>query len=464
MKSILYSILALILVILAIACDSENTNLVGNSLADESVIIVVDSNFTVTGQTKENRVVQSRTLNQLIGTLSAKGYGSINSDFVGQFMPSLALDTADITPENIDSVKLFMQMVKGDFVGDSLVPMGVEVYRLTKDLPYPIYSDFNPAGYYDETSPIASSIYTASNLNNPDSANLATTVYTAMHLPLDLGKELFNSYLENPANFANPELFAKNVFKGVYIKNSYGSGRISNFASTSIRVYYHKVEWNEDSARYDTNKYNGDYFAVTPEVVVNNNIRYEVAPELKAMAQNSYVVAAPTGYELEMRFPAPEIIASYKRYKDQLSVVNTLTMKIPVEVIENEYDITPPPFLLMVLKKDRDSFFAKNQLTDNVSSFYAAYDATNKCYSFNIMRNYLLDLLSKDNLSADDYTFVLTPVQVNTESSASSSYYYASSAVESSIVPYVSKPVMAKILLDKAQIRLTFSVGNRNNL
>jgi len=462
MKSILYFLSAALMMLLAVACDDSST--IGNSLADESIAIVVDSNFTVTGSTRLNPVVQSRTLSQLIGKLDAKGYGRITSDFVGQFMPSLALDTANFMPEQLDSVKMFMYMARNSFVGDSLVPMGIEVYRLTKDLPYPIYSNFDPTGYYDPSNMLCSTVYTASTRNEPDSIAKLSGIYTSMRLPNSFGEELYNAYLNNPADFSNPELFSKNVFKGVYIRTSYGSGRITDFNPTSIRYYYHKEEWNEDSARYDKKIYVGDYFAITPEVVVNNNIHYDIAPELKNMvAAGENVIAAPVGYELEMRFPAPEVMASYKKYSDRLSVINTLTMQLPVEIIENDYDIVPPPYILMVLKSKRDDFFSKNQLTDNITSFYASYDETNKCYSFSGLRGYLTYLLAKSEVSEEDYMFVITPVQVNLEAQSNSGYYQTS-YVESSIVPYVSTPAMAKFLFDKAKIKLTFSAGNKNNL
>lgn len=463
MKSILYSLLAAVVMTLAVACD--DTSSIGNSLADETVSIVVDSNFTVTGSTRLNNVVQSRTLSQLIGALDAKGYGSIRSDFVGQFMPSLQMDTVSIEPESLDSVKMFMYMEKGSFVGDSLVPMGIEVYQLTRDLPYPIYSDFNPEGYYDPQNKLASTVYTASVRNEPDSIAELSGIYTSMHLPVSLGHQLYNSYLENPADFANPETFAKKVFKGVYIRTSYGGGRITDFNPTSIRYYYHKEVWNEDSARYETKRYVGDYFAITPEVVVNNNIRYEIAPELKQMvADGASIIAAPAGYEVEMRLPVPEIISSYKKYSNRLSVINSLILTLPVEEIENDYEIAPPPYVLMVLKSKKDEFFSKNQLTDGLVSFYAEYDATNKRYAFSGLRAYLLDLLSKEEVKPEDYEFILTPVQVNLESQSSSGYYQQGSMVESSIVPYVSKPAMVKFLFDKAKIKLTFSAGNKNNL
>jgi len=463
MKSVLYTILTAVAVALAVACNESSS--IGNSLSEENITIVVDSNFTVTGVTVPNPVVQSRTLSQLIGSLDAKGYGSFRSDFVGQFMPSLSLDTVDVQVENIDSVKLFMQMERGNFVGDSLVPMGIDVYRLTRDLPYPICSDFNPDDYYDHSTKFTSGVYIASTRNEPDSIKELSVVYVAMPLPLSFAHEIFDAYHKNPSSFANPDVFTRDVFKGIYVRSSYGAGRVSDFTTTSIRLYYHKQVYNTDSARYETKNYYGDYLAVTPEVVVNNNIRYDIAPELKAMADNGdNVLAAPAGYEVELKFPAKAIVDSYNKYQSRLRVVNTLSMKIPVEIIENDYDIAPPPYVLMVLKSKKNEFFEKNSLSDNVTSFYAAYDETDKSYTFSSMRSYLLDLLSKDEITEDDYTFVITPVQVNKEAAASSNSYYGSTNyVVSSIVPYVSKPAMGKILLDKAKITLTFSAGSQNN-
>lgn len=463
MKKLVYTVFVAVAAAIGFSCNDGSS--IGNSLADDGISIVVDSDFTVTGFTRPIDSVQSRTVTQLIGNIDAPGFGSIYSDFVGQFMPSLSLDTTDIINEKIDSVKLFMQMPRGAYVGDSLAPMGVTVYRLKKDLPYPIYSDFDPSGYYDPDDILCQGVYSASTLNEVDSIKQLSVVYHSMLMPNEFGEEIFRAYKKNPAAFSNPETFARDIFKGVYIRSSYGSGRISDFTTTSIRFYFHKEVYNSDSARYDTTAYVGDYFAVTPEVVVNNNIRFDVAPELKALAQNPDInlLAAPVGYEVQFRFPAPELIQKYRGDGLTQNVLNTLSMSIPVETIENDFNIAPPPYVLMVLKNKKEEFFAKNSLTDNITSFYATYDATNKCYTFNSMRDYLLNLIAKDSVSEDDYTFILTPVQVNLEAAgaASSYYYYSNSSyVVSSIVPYVSTPAMAKVLLDKAKIKLTFSINN----
>jgi hypothetical protein len=91
-----------------------------------------------------------------------------------------------------------------------------------------------------------------------------------------------------------------------------------------------------------------------------------------------------------------------------------------------------------------------------VTSFYAAYDSTTKSYSFTGLRGYLLDLMAKDEITDEDLTFTLTPVDVETETTTSS-YYSTGTTYVTAINPYVEKPAMAKLLLDKAKIWFVYS-------
>ena len=101
-------------------------------------------------------------------------------------------------------------------------------------------------------------------------------------MPQALGRELFTAYKANPTNYSTPTAFAKNVFKGIYVKTTYGNGRISRIAQTSMRMYYHKTE-KTASGKDSIIRYVGNYFAVTPEIITNNNIRLSMADNLKDM-------------------------------------------------------------------------------------------------------------------------------------------------------------------------------------
>ena len=222
----------LLLVALA-SCDESVT--IGSSVIEDEIEIVMDSSYTVSGRSIENTRIQSRTVTQLLGSINAKEYGSLKSDFVTQLMPANKIDTTGVTAEDIDSIKMKLFMPLGGYTGDSIVPMGLNVYRLNKQLPSPIYSDFNPAEYYSEADLLCSKIYTANALGENDSVAELSYRFIDIDLPVELGREFFNKYKENPEIFTIPTEFAK-WFPGLYVANTFGNGRViqieSNYSTT----------------------------------------------------------------------------------------------------------------------------------------------------------------------------------------------------------------------------------------
>ncbi|MDE6269752.1 MAG: DUF4270 domain-containing protein [Muribaculaceae bacterium] len=437
-----------------IAC--QETTTIGSSIVEDNISVVIDSSFTLTGTTVETGAVQSRTLTQLIGRIDDADFGSLSSTVVTQFMPASTIDTEGITDENIDSLKLIMRMAKNAFTGDSIVPMGIDVYRLNRLLPSPIYSNFSPADYYDPSQKLGSAVYSASAVGQSDTVAASPYRYIRVKMPHSLALEFFHAYKDNPSYFNEPDAFINNVFPGVYITNSYGKGRLSRVNKTIMSLYYHKVVKNETTQKDSTVLYVGNYLAVTPEVVTNNNISLHMSDKITGLLnQGDNLIVAPAGYEVEFTFPAKEIISKYNSKKGESSVVNTLTMTIPADTLANPDGIPAPPYVLMVRADKKDEFFANNQLPDNVTSFYAAYDRTNRCYRFPALRSYLMDLMKKDEITTGDVVFRLCPVQVEFEDTGSSYWDYGTT--ESSLVPYVQGPAMVKISLKDAKISFTYS-------
>ena len=58
------------------ACDE---NLIGNSIIETGSHLIVDSAYTISGESVENSKIQSRTISQLLGKLYAEEYGSLQS-------------------------------------------------------------------------------------------------------------------------------------------------------------------------------------------------------------------------------------------------------------------------------------------------------------------------------------------------------------------------------------------------
>ncbi len=460
-KSLAIGAVATLMATSMIGCNESSV--IGESIVQDNVEVIIDSTFTVSGQSVRNEAVLSRTITQLIGLIDAPGYGRLSSDVVTQFMPALSLDTTNVGADRIDSLKLVMNITLGAYTGDSIAPMGLDIYRLEKSLPTTMYSDFDPEGYYDPNKKIGSVIYNATALGEDDDTKALSYRQVTVDLPVELGREIYTSYVKNPSAFVTPTEFTDKVFKGLYFKNSYGSGRVTRVGQTLINMYYHSTYYDSDIEADTTITSVGSYFAVTPEIISNNNIKLTMDKSITdAVDAGESIVLAPAGLDVDITFPAREIISSYRSNITNLGVINSLTLDIPAEAITNDYDIEVPTYLLMVLKNKKDEFFENNDINDNETSFYATYSSTTNSYTFSGLRTYLLNLMEKDEITEDDITFTLTPVTVSTESTTSS-YYTTSTTYVTSIIPYVSTPVMAKLLLDESKITLVYSKQFLNN-
>lgn len=445
-----------------VSCDEDETSNIGSTLTDNTVEIVIDSVFSVTAHTRLVPTIQPKTTEQLIGLISVPGYGTLRSDVVSQFLPSTVLDTANYSSANVDSLSLTLSYARGAFKGDSVAPMGLTVYELNKLLPNDINSGFNPEGFYNST-PLASKIYNTSTFLESSTVQNATSRTIEVKLPAALGKKIYADFEKNPASFASGQTFANDVFKGVYIKTSFGSGRMTNISATGMSFYLSKITVSTDSVGKevkDTTSAVHQYMLVTPEVISNNNISYTMDEKLRTyLAQDSNMIVAPAGTEMEITFPAEQVIASYRSGSNTNSntVLNTLSMFIPVDTIESNGIVTPPPYMLLVLKKDRDEFFAQNKLCDNKTSFYATYNSSIGGYSFAGLRDYMMNLLDKETITAEDYTFAFVPVEVTLEALSNSGYYYQTQYQATDIQPYLLNPVAAIVHAKDIKVKLTYS-------
>lgn len=468
MNKLLSALCILVAFAMFSACN-QDTPMSGSSLVEGQVEIVRDSMFTVNGMPDAVGSVRSRTTLQLLGRYSAQGYGRFESDIVCQYMPAAAIDTSGVKVEYIDSVKLCLSMYRDGFAGDSVAPMGLNVYPLVKQLPTPIFSDFDPEGYYDPT-PIGSTSYSGliggyPYIGKDSEGAIYKDIY--VDLPVQIGRSLFEKYLSNPEIFNNPKAFAQ-WFPGLYIANTFGSGRVTRISHNSLQVYYHaQFEIGEGEAKRDTViPCVATYLGVTPEIITNNNIKFKIAPELsERAAAGEPLLVGPVGYDVEFRFPASEILARYKEQSGPLALVNYLTFFIPANDISNDYGLKPPPYVLLVKKSEKDKFFAEGKINDNKSSFYASYDSSTGGYKFSSMLSYINDIIERGEVTEDDEEFVICPVLVSYYSSnTSSNYYYGYSyntstttLSVSSITPYVTEPVMTLLDFTKAKIQFSFS-------
>lgn len=461
-------ILAIAVLLIMGSCTDES---IGVSITDSVSSVIEDSSFVITGHAVRNDRVLMRTTSKMLGRINAEGFGSLTADAVTMWMPAMSIDTAGVKPEWIDSCRLKLRIpTSNGFTGDSLAPMRLSVYRLNKALPSPIYSDFDPTGYYDVGDLLATESYSPSSgwLEVSTSYQSGSTQYDTVRVisvpvSTEIGRELFETYRSNPEKFSSPSTFA-DLFPGIYITNSYGSGHVVNIKATELDVYYRKYVQLTDTTDTIYPAQAQSYLASTPEVISNNIIRYNVDDALTAMVNNGEaVIAAPAGYEVKVHFPIQDIIDRYKsNIGANQAIINSLSLELPVTIPPTQYDIQPPTYLLMVKTSKKDQFINGDSLTNNKDSFYALYDSSNKKYTFSGLRSYILDIIENHGgiASEEDMEFTITPVDVTTYTYSSSYYYYYStstSSIVTKISPMVSRPAVACLLLDKAKIKITYS-------
>ena len=464
MKQLVNVILAAAVLLGLYACTDET---IGVSITDSASSIIEDSSVVITGHSVRNDRVQMRTSTKMLGVLHADGYGSLTAEAVTMWMPVMRIDTTGIKPEGIDSCRLKLRLPNtGGFTGDSLSPMRLNVYRLNQALPSPIYSDFDPTGYYDSADLLASESYSPSSgwLEIGTSYVTGTAVVDTVRvisvpMPTALGRELFTTYVADPSKFSSPKAFA-DVFPGIYITNSYGSGHVMNIKATELDVYYHKHVWLDDTTETDSS-FCQSYLASTPEIISNNIIHYNVDDAVTSMVNNGEaLIVAPAGYEVQVRFPIQDIIDKYKsNVAGSQSIINTLSLELPVSIPETQYDIQPPTYLLMVKTSQKDNFINGDSLANNKDSFYAIYDASAKRYVFSGLRNYVLNIINNQGgiATEDDINFTITPVDVTNYTYSQSYYYGGTTSTVTKISPMVSRPAIVRLLLDKAKVKITYS-------
>lgn len=447
-----------------IACDDEITT-IGSSLNDSLIEITVDSTtIKLSGVSVFNDSILGRTTDPLIGNLTVEGYGTLRTGYLTQFMPTLNIDTTDVKPSTLDSLKLYLSYYNKDLTGDSLAPMVLDIYTLDKTVKSPLYTNINPLDYYSPENLIASQPFGSStdgfiDKNNSTDEETVTYKRIDIKLPIEIGQEIFNKYKEDPEIFSLPSEFAK-YFPGMYMNVSYGNGRMVNIKGIYMTMHYRSIDSKGD---IDTLSYN--YLGVTPEVSSINH--FTLTPDQQLLDKveeyntngKKVIAQAPVGYLPIINFPTGNIIKKYQEKLEESgriqNILNYLSFTIPVVTDEND-KLAPPEHLLFIRASQVKDFFEQKLLPDDISTMYATYNKSKGVYDFGNISNYISNILKREDptVTEDDETIALVPVTVYTETN--SSYYNTTTSVVS-VTPYSTSPAIATLDLDGAQIKIIYT-------
>ncbi|MDR0892328.1 MAG: DUF4270 domain-containing protein [Mediterranea sp.] len=342
---------------------------------------------------------QPYTETETSGGTATKATGTLVTDFSNVDMDDKSKSRYVLVKDDqgnvIGNCQVNIYLWYSTYFGDSLSACRLSVYEISKQAlkeQDAHYTDINPSDYYDKANDLlGSKAYTAVDMSVSDSVRSLSTYMPSVSLRLnndkaqELGDRLFQAAMKDGSNLYQD--FTKDVFKGIYVKSDYGDGTVLyvsqiqldvafvNYVTDSITGVKLKTVANKDSVRFDGRSFNS-----TREVIQANQLKNDKEAIQKCIDNPDYTyLKSPAGIFTEATLPVSQIAEELKG--DTLNAVK-LVFPAYYESTSKKFGMTAPTSVLLLKKKDKDSFFESNKVYDNITSFVATATAPVTSYTF----------------------------------------------------------------------------------
>jgi len=393
-------------------------------------IIVRDTTFDVTTRSILADSVFAKTSTGYLGKFTDPDFGTFEADFLAQLncTENFQFPISKMVSEEATFAEI--RLYYDSYFGDSLNASHLSVYALNKELEAGSktihYTNLNPKDYYDETAaPIAQRAYTAVDLSIKDSIRHLSDYYKNVRIPLpkDFGTQMIHLSKTHPEYFKDANSFIKNVFKGIYVKCDYGDGTVLYINNVHLNIYY-QCHY-QDSLGNNLKKTDGTdsiyttsrTFASTKEVIQANRVQNSAKLKEKAAETDYTYIKSPTGIFTEATLPIAEMATTLA--SDSLNSVKLIFTNYN-QIKTSVFSMNAPDYLLMVRKKDMHTFFEKNLLADNITSYLVQHDVATNKYSFTNIARLITSCIEEKRSSSiadpDWNKVVLIPVNITKDS------------------------------------------------
>ncbi|MBK5719495.1 DUF4270 domain-containing protein [Dysgonomonas sp. Marseille-P4677] len=406
--------------IIFVACE-DNLGQLGESIQPEK------DDINAKGDTIDLRAatysfedsVYARTEYGLLGEYIDPIFGKVKSDYMTElFCPE---DIEFKNPNNkkvtIDSVFLNTEFTY--FTGDTVAPMGLSVYEVTKPLKAFFFTSVDPAKYTDNMSKLlGQNIFSIQDLPNVvESGYRIRTINT--QLDLSLGERFYNEWLESKDTFKNSDAMSE-FFKGIYVTTTFGSGTLIRTDQTSFNIYYtyqiRNVANTADSAAVGI-----FHLPVTPEVIQMNHVKNTLPTDMLGESDVRTYMKTPAGVYTEFTIPLDDIMKTVG--KDR--VINAANFKVKGFTEEEEKSGLIRPSYVLVINKDslENYFYDKRYSSSNKTSFVISRNTSSNTYDLGNLAsviNYYADYYkSKGQTELPDLKYLMIPVDATPSTTTS---------------------------------------------
>ncbi len=416
------------------ACNEDVSTIGTGMIPDQDKIGVYTDTVYLEASTIKLDSIYAKSINGLLGEFYDPVYGNLRSSFICQFYaPQTNLFPDTVINNKIDSISLNIYYYV--FLGDSLTPMEASVYPVVKPLDKHYYTNVDPAKYCDMSQLYGKKTYTAR-----DSffyANSFYERYISIKLPLELGQKFFNEWKKPAPNaYSSLEAFTA-FFPGVYIANTFGSGRISYVDFTEIGIYYNTLETGKDVSGNDSTYTVSDstMFNVTKEIIQLNSYKNTHDAQLLVPNDERTYIKTPAGVFTKVTIPIPEIIKKignkkFNNAKLSLMVYGKEDTKYPLPFPGNGASSETVANKMLLIKQDSVIPFFENQ---QVADFRTSFTTTlsNYVYDFGNISGVIQDAINNEATKDKNLELLVIPVQTTTSSGMdyTTSHYLAPSGV-----------------------------------
>lgn len=379
----LYKLTLIALLVTLASCD-DTLRQVGFGIQpqDDKLMVATDTLY-LGAQTVKVESIFSRTKYPVLGEYSDPVFGSIKSEYMGEFF--YAQGTSFKEGAVIDSVKMMVSY--SSLIGDSLTPMNLSVYQINKSLPQnQDYTNINPKDYADMSAPLGKKTFTGKNTTYRKEvigSGYNTQTITVYDIKVPLPKTIGDSFLEeykkpNHGVFKTADTFRK-YFPGLYVTTSFGNSTIMNIEITSLYVHYHYLDKGGSSQKTDTTRTAAFRLNMTPEVSQINYVQTNNDRLLASNPNNTYV-KSPAGVNTEITFPTSKLHAKLKN--QALNQAKFVVYALPEANEDTQVKLSPPAHLLLINKDSLAGFFEKRKLPDNITSYLGNFNRVSYSYDF----------------------------------------------------------------------------------
>ena len=433
-----------ILTIAISSCD-EDTNTMGYSLtSDADRFSLIPDTFQIdsTKSIKADSVL-ARSSYSYLGRIKDPETGAyITSDFTTQFTvlekeknyifaPKKDITSLDTDGEPV-ATSCNLIVIINSYLGDSLTAMKLMVEELDKPIEENklYYSNFDPEAndYIRNDGLKQAKMYSMVDLTLSDSARAARlnkNYYSYINIPLNkqykakdgtvyknYGTYLMRTYYQHPEYFKNSISFIKNVCPGFYFKTVDGQGVMAEVLNVQMEV---KFKYKSNDKEYDGSK----IFYGTEEVMQTTHIANEKGKiDSLVNVKNCTYLKTPAGIFTEVTLPVEQI---KKGHINDSILSAKITFQRMADLSKKTDELLSDATQLLMIERDSlYSFFEKNNVTNNRTSFLAVFNATLNTYAYNNISSLINHMWSIRSKGSKNWNkVVLVPVKTSTVSTSS---------------------------------------------